>query len=414
MSNSVKKMLSLHRHSTAVHKVTAGMALLLLALTCAHGEYVYPNDPFIGEGFVKEDWQLVCDNSLTCRAAGYSTELAEWRASIMLTIKAGEKTADTQLLLNYLKSSENEPVQLQGADQQVELWLNNKSYGTVELATDNSASGKLSSYQTAQLIKQARQNTKIEFRAGNYQWQVSDIGMAAVLLKLDEVQGRVGTPLALVSNHAPNRQTPKKAKALPKIYAAYAYPVSEYPTYALAEDGSDIQQPHTQKYYQQPSAGQQQQWQNNMSAWAIATLNEADSESCEVLTSDSDSAWVSDERKVWQFTAIDSKHTLASYPCWTGAYNFGTGYWVIDNDNPSQPKLVTTSGSEYSAGEISVAHKSRGLGDCWWLQQWLWSADTFVMSSDKTTGLCRLISAGGAWDLPTYVSEVVGRSIEAD
>ena len=43
-------------------------------------------NPFDGEGFVSDDWQLVCDNTLTCRAAGYSEDAAQWRGSILMTV----------------------------------------------------------------------------------------------------------------------------------------------------------------------------------------------------------------------------------------------------------------------------------------------------------------------------------------
>lgn len=41
--------------------------------------------------------------------------------------------------------------------------------------------------------------------------------MSAVLLKLDDVQGRVGTPIALVGKNNRNRQTPKAALPIPTI-----------------------------------------------------------------------------------------------------------------------------------------------------------------------------------------------------
>lgn len=373
--------------------------------------------PFEGWGFVKDDWQLVCDNILTCRAAGYQDETSSSNevnaASLLMTIEAGQKNPTAEIQLSNWDDNAQElliDTQLSKTNNQVQLWLNNKLYGTVQLSAYRK--GELSLSQTQELLKRVRQNTKIHVTSGIYQWQVSDAGMAAVLLKLDEAQGRVGTPLALVSKNSSNQQTPKRAKPIPKVYAAYAYPVSEYPDYELAEDGTTVEKPIEQKYYQHISASQKQQWQNKMKAWVMPTLNKEDRDSCNILTSDS--YLIAEERKVWQFTPIDSKHTLVSHPCWTGAYNFGTGYWVINNDSPNKPRLITTSGSEYAVGEIFAAHKGRGLGDCWAVKQWIWNGNTFVKTSDKTTGLCRLISAGGAWDLPTYVSEVIGSTVLAE
>lgn len=366
----------------------ASLSLLSLpAIASAYG------DPFEGDGFVSDDWQLVCDNTLTCRAAGYSEEAAQWRGSILMTIGAGEKIPSTEVLLNYWdwSPSDEDMAQVDVVNSPVELWLNDRFYGEVK-------DSKLTNAQTMQLINYAKKSNKIVFKIDDYHWQISDKGMAAVLLKLDDTQGRVGTSLALISKNNSTPQKLKSAKAMPKIYAVAPYPVSEYAS-------EEEQHSDEQKYYQQLSERYNKQWQSKMSAWVLPTLDEEDRDTCNVLTSDDD--WFDKKNKVWQFTPIDENHTLASHPCWTGAYNFGSGYWLIDNNRPSKPKLITLSGSDYSAGEISAAHKGRGLGDCWSATAWVWNGKNFAMTRELTTGMCRLIEAGGAWNLPTYVSEVI-------
>lgn len=372
-------------------------------------------EPFEGWGFVSDDWQLVCDNTLTCRAAGYSEDGAELRGSILMTLPAGAKIPTAQVILNYWDLSESENAKLQtqlvAADYKVGFWLNDKFYGTVSLDTGDSTAvesnqAELTRAQTLQLIAQAQKDTTIDFRLNDYQWQISDKGMAAILLKLDDAQGRVGTSLALIAKGNKDLNLGaqyylKPAKAIPKIYAAKPYPFAEY----ASDNSEQAKTADEQKYYKQLSERYNKQWQNKMSAWATATLDEEQSESCEILTSDQ--AWFDKENKVWQFIPIDSKHTLVSHPCWMGAYNSGAGYWLIDNNKPNEPELITLSGSEYSDGEIYAAHKGRGIGDCWSAKQWIWNGKKFVMTSDMSTGLCRLISAGGAWELPTYVSEVI-------
>ncbi len=358
-------------------------------------------DPFEGSGFVSEDWQLVCDNTLTCRAAGYSSEVVELRGSIMMTLPAGEQLPTTQVILNYWDDSEEINARMKAQNHQVELWLDDRYYGSVQLSGNESGTGELTASQTRQLIRQARSHTKIVFKLGDDHWQVSDTGMTAILLKLDDVQGRVGSPLALVSQNNPKRQNLKPAQSIPKIYAASTYPAVEYGHNAddLAEKTAE------QKVSQRLSERYDRQWQSKMTKWAIATLDSEARDDCNILTSDQ--TWFDKEDKVWRFIPIDSTHTLVSHPCWTGAYNFGSGYWLVNNANPSQPKLITISGSDYSNGEIFSAHKGRGLGDCWSMASWTWNGETFAKSREQTTGLCRLIQAGGAWDLPTYISEVI-------
>ncbi len=398
--------------------VSAGVTLLLLSImgsSTVHAEFDQaddPDSPFAEWGYMKDDWQLVCDNTLTCRAAGYaqdgisSDELQA--ASILITAQAGERFPKGEVQLNNWGDEAQEQFvndQLSKTGYNVELWFNNKSYGTVQLSSDRE--GQLSREQTQQLLKRARQNTEIQFRSGDLRWQVSDIGMAAVLLKLDEVQGRVGSSFALISKEVSGSTTSQgltPAKSIPKVYAGYVYPISEYSNYEYKDDGTSVEIPRAVEY-QQLSDRYNNQWQDKMSAWAIATLKDEDRDYCETLTSDT--PWISDDEKRWQFLAIDAKHTLASFPCWRAAYNTGTGYWLMTNASPNKPTLITTSGSEYGNGEIFSAHKGRGLGDCWSTESWVWDGKAFAKTLEQSTGMCRGIQAGGAWELPTYISEVV-------
>ena len=116
---------------------------------------------------------------------------------------------------------------LKSADRQdIELWLNDKFYGQLTVNSDGDVY-QLNQKQTQALLRQAKQNTKIEIvavsKVGSTRWQVSDKGMSAVLLKLDDVQGRVGNSLALVSQSHRNKQDPKSAVTKPIIHKAFAF-----------------------------------------------------------------------------------------------------------------------------------------------------------------------------------------------
>lgn len=73
---------------------------------------------------------------------------------------------------------------------------------------------------------------------------------------------------------------------------------------------------------------------------------------------------------------------------------------------PFKATLVTASGGDDDGREINSAHKGRGLGDCWSTASWGWDGRRFVQTDEATTGLCRLVAAGGAWLMPTLVTEV--------
>ena len=343
--------------------------------------------PFDGWGFVKDDWQLVCDNTLTCRAAGYAGEGAfDTPASLLLT--ATPKVALPLAEIQFLDEGQEQ----EQSNAAAELWLNDKNYGTLPL--EHEGYYLLTAKQTGQLIKQAHLDTKIEIKQGANSWIISDKGMSAVLLKLDEVQGRVGTTLALVSKNSPNRQTPKSSKLMPVIKKAYSYP----------EDDHKQLDPAKLIYFRK-----------NIEKWVDIDAKrfvgfEDDMGDCELVNPSTEEYQRMQEYTSssldWDFIPVDAKHTLASHLCWRGAYNEGSGYWLISHDKPSQTQLITTSGSDYSNGEIYAAHKDRGIGDCWNTQEWVWNGKTFAMTVDSSTGMCRGF-AGGAWGLPTYVSEVI-------
>lgn len=361
----------------------ASLSVLSLPALAVYGT------PFDGWGFVAEDWQVVCDNTLTCRAAGYTKEeYLDHPASILLV--AEPKKALPKAYVTVLTSDEKSASVSGDNPSTVELWLNDKSYGAIR-------DDELNAEQTKQIIRHARINTKIELRGGNASWIISDKGMSAVLLKLDEVQGRVGTSLALVSQDSANKQTPKSAKAKPIVRKSDDY---------LAQDKKQL------------DAKKLAYFQANINKWididAVQFVGSADKTGdCELINPSSEAAINIAEYAAsslgWDFIPINANYTLASHLCWRGAYNMGVGYWTINNANPSKPQFITSSGTEYYDGEISAIHRDRGIGDCWNSKTWVWDGKRFAMTEDSSTGMCRGF-VGGAWDLPTYVSEVIKKS----
>jgi hypothetical protein len=106
----------------------------------------------------------------------------------------------------------------------------------------------------------------------------------------------------------------------------------------------------------------------------------------------------------WEVRRLSAQQLLVSTGCWLGAYNFGAGAWVVSERPPYAPVLVTDSASDISDNEVTASHKGRGLGDCWGSESWVWDGKRFARSAAHTTGQCKFITAGGAWDLPTWVT----------
>ncbi|MDN3441869.1 MAG: DUF1176 domain-containing protein [Pseudomonadales bacterium] len=346
-----------------------------------------------GWGFVQDDWQVVCDNTRTCRAAGYASEaLIDTPASILLT--ALPKVALPKVQIQFISEVPLDEL------KPVELWLNNKNYGLLQPNKEDNLLYDLSAKQTQALLDHARIATKIAIRAGDNHWQISDKGMSAVLLKLDDEQGRVGTPIALVSKNNPNRQRPKAALPKPIIQKAFAYSAKDNKTLA----------PSKLAYFQK-----------NIDKWIDINAEQLIGSKdvmgdCELINPKTETYQRMSEYGStmldWDFIPVDDSYMLATHTCWLGAYNFSNGYWLIDNAKPSKPMLITTAGNDYFDGEISATHKDRGIGDCWNRTAWIWNGKTFAKSEESSTGMCRGF-AGGAWDLPTYVSQVIRNDAKA-
>ena len=367
--------------------IVASISLLSLPAMAGYGTVSE------GWGFVQDDWQVVCDNTRTCRAAGYASEaLIDDPASILLTVLP-------QIALPKAQIQFISEVPLDDLGR-TELWLNNKNYGVLQANKEDSLLYDLSAKQTQALLDHARITTKIEVRVGDDQWQISDKGMSAVLLKLDDEQGRVGTSIALVSKNNPNRQRPKAALPKPIIQKAFAYSAKDNKTLVPSKLA------HFQK---------------NIDNWVDINAEQLIGSKdvmgeCELINPKTETYQRMSEYGStllgWDFIPVDDSYTLAAHTCWLGAYNSSNGYWLIDDAKPSKPTLITTAGNDYFDGEISATHKDRGIGDCWNRTVWIWDGETFAKSEESSTGMCRGF-AGGAWDLPTYVSQVIENNAKA-
>lgn len=186
-------------------------ALFLLALPFAAAALEGKEDS-------KGDWQYVCDNTGTCRIAGYQGMDDLQAISLLFTREAGldaPTTAEIALL------PENEVA----IPEKVTLEIGGKVQG--ELAIDKeSGRGTLDEAAIKAVIEALRdQGDKagIRVRGGDLQWQLSAKDAATMWLGAESFQKRIGTPSSWMS---PGDRTEGllEAVAKPVIKAA---PVSE-------------------------------------------------------------------------------------------------------------------------------------------------------------------------------------------
>lgn len=357
--------------TSRILRLPAFAGLLALAASAAAAAAINTG---AGIRFDHEDWTLSCDNTRTCRAAGYQNEAwgdpGSLPVSVLLTRKAGPgQRVSGQLSVLPDESDDDFP-------KSAELFVDRDALGA--LAFDASSyAATLSAVQVAALLASLRRNTRIEVvETGprTRRWTLSGKGATAVLLKMDEFQGRIGTPGALAGTGKASR--PESA-ALP----AEPAPVVTIPT-ILATTEADRRLAS--------DAGL-------LEALRDAPLDENDT--CDDLASkDGEPPELDIER-------LSDDRLLVSTRCWMAAYNAGTGYWVVNDRSPWRPQLVTTDATDYDGGRVSSGHKERGLGDCWSTAEWTWDGQRLIKTAEATSGLCRGF-AGGAWQLPTLVTDV--------
>ena len=355
--------------------------------------------PADGLHFTHHDWELACDNTRTCRAAGYQADDAALGVSLLLTRVAGPGApVQARVALGeYDAQAEAAASRAQGPGRLV-LWVDGRALGTLAWpvaqggppgqqgqAAQNAPAGTagpshfgLNAAQLQAVLAALLQpKARIEFRHGGQVWRLSHRGASAVLLKMDEAQGRIGTPGAL-ARPGVGVGARSESQALPPL------PVPVLRAVRVPAQGTTSTPP--------PGLGRQA-----LTALRQALLQQVDHDA---FPPDSEEGQL-------LFAPLSGGQWLVSTLCWRGAYNEGHCMWVVNARPPHQARLVTDQASSYEAGVITAFQKGRGLADCVSDEAWVWDGRAFARSGASGSGQCKLISPGGPWALPTWVVKVV-------
>ncbi|GGY39185.1 DUF1176 domain-containing protein [Pseudoduganella albidiflava] len=315
-----------------------------------------------GIHFAHHDWEIACDNTRTCRAVGYyqAEEPGNPAATVLLERAAGPGRPVTATLM------------LTGFDGKywvpktgnVAMRADGHALGDVTLGGDD-MQGTLSAAQLRALVEAVAGTGVVQWHDGEQVWTLSGQGAAAVLLKMDALQGRLGTPGALL--RMGSRAEDGVLPALPP------------PEVRRAATGKDevVLPPATRAALMRELRG---------------TLAEGD---CEALGPDDLSA-----------LPLSAGRLLVYGQCWAGAAGTGTAYWVTGSAAPFEPALVTTDGSDHAPGEI---HAYRSMSGCWESTEWVWDGRRFARTRQATSGRCGTAGFGSTWNLPTFVAKVMPR-----
>ena len=315
-----------------------------------------------------QDWDLVCDNTGTCRMAGYQDESSD-PVSILFTRAAGENAAVEGKFTILPFGEADRDVQV---GQDIEIWLNGKSLGKVKHISDD-APDKLTEEQTKALLSGLKKESEIRLTYGKTTLKVSDKGAAAAMLKMDEFQQRLNTPSALI-RQGQEKHAVLAPKVEPKI------------------DAVSVKNRKTTEL----KLGEKQ-YDN-----VLALLRKAH-DGC-----------VDEDLESQDITIYPLTHNkvLAEALCFKGAYQ-STNYYAVLDDKLSKVEQVLAeqyneAGYDEKQGYAFVrgSYKGRALGDCLAGQDAVWNGKIFIRTSEWTTGSCKGLP-GGTWQLPIFVSNVI-------
>ena len=321
------------------------------------------------KGFEKtyQDWDLICDNLGTCRMAGYQEE-GDDPVSILFTRAAGENAAvEGKLTISPFGEADRD-VQV---GQDIEIWLNGKSLGTVKHISDENPD-KLTEAQTKALLSGLKKESEIRLTYGKTTLKVSDKGAAAAMLKMDEFQQRLNTPSALICK-GQEKHAVLAPQPAPKIEVVS---VNNSKTTKLKRG--------------------EKQYDN-----VLALLRKANSCDDEDITSQDITLYPLTQNKV-----------LAEALCVRGAYQ-STNYYAVLDDKLSKVEQVLEDQYNFAYYDeklnaliVEGSYKSSGLAESWYGYEAAWNGKTFITTAEHTSGSSKGF-IGGAWGgLPTFVSEL--------
>lgn len=341
--------------------------LLLASLTLA--SIASAAEP-LGTSFVEGDGVLACDNTRTCRLAVYGP-LAPLMLSVLLERAGGPQTAVTARL-SMAEGAEDAPrtpvtVAPEGT---LRLRVNGRDLGAIGHSEALDIGLELPSRYVTAVIDALVSDKRIEMSdASGHAWPLSDHGIRTLLLKMDEVQGRLNTPGALA-----------RKGALPesKVPAAVAAPPLKAPSLLVEAHDDDGQLAERTDLLQQLQP--------------VAAARNA----CERMSS-----------RQLRIERVDATHVLAMLSCATDRHIVPAGTWLIRDRSPFAPTLISST-PLFPLYPHAVFLEEGFVTDtdaCGTNRHWAWDGTRLILSGAFVGYYCSSPSRRH-WQLPTYVTDV--------
>ena len=312
-----------------------------------------------GQLFQFKDWEVACDNTRRCQAAGYLTEVGGLEGvdfepvALLLTREAGPQAA-VEIKL-YAPAADN-PKRASTAKWQVLADSTPLPAVTAEQAWTAAA--------TQTLVSMLPKLQNLRFSRGKDERYVSLSGANAALLKMDDVQGRVGTRGALM-----RKGDKPESAVLASLPAPDIHPV---PWLAARKTDTALLAPILTAV-------------KKRDCWDDVPV---------------------DKDATPEIVRLSDTRVMVTRLCWQAAYQSGRAAWVANSAPPYNPQPVqfpavdgkdveSPTGLELLADGTAVsAAKGRGMGDCWETFTWAWTGQRFELMQSFATAMCRQIPGG--------------------
>ncbi|NVD74389.1 DUF1176 domain-containing protein [Duganella sp. BJB488] len=326
------------------------MKILKLVLITSALASAVPADAAQYEGarFGAKDWEIACDNTRRCEAAGFQSEDGETESApvaLWLGRDAGAAAAlEAKLMVVTPDDKDAGPLT---------ITVGKLALGGLKADT------ALTAEQVARLMPQLLNAESAKVSDGTHQWRLSLAGLKAVLLKMDDLQGRVGTVTALVKPG-----TRPASAVLPPLAPPTVRPLA------------------------MPSA---QKDDDKLLAAIVKTMR-----------ADDCSEDVKDANRYQDIHRLPGGKVLLMRECDRAAYQSSFVLWVARDKPPYDPKPVQlpamgdggVMNASFDGGKLTSFAKGRGVSDCGGFWTWVWTATGFQLVDMSQANMCRGMPGG--------------------
>lgn len=300
------------------------------------------------------DWRAACDNGAACFAFAPSTEPdAGW---LRLSLAPEADSAPDVMIGLWSPGAEG-----LSPTAPLVLTIDGERFTTQRIEDADQPMGRVGATDAVKVVRALAAGKSAAISAGSQTVALSLAGASAAMLWIDERQGRLETPNALV--RVGERPTSARPPELPQVTAAPAVDQAGF-----GDEGQTL-----------PAAIE-----------ALPAVK-----ACREETS-----WNEYVQKAVLSARLAPDRELWAVPCFAGAYNLGLAVYVTgpSGRDPIPAALPTAEGettdtvvnAEYDPATRSLSgfNKGRGLGDCGIAQRWVWNGRGFALAEQSEMREC--------------------------